>query len=102
MAVVRTGEIRGARLAGSVTTGAVDFALTLANGVIEIEQRHQDAPITDTFAYLADLGYEGRYLAPGGLRPLAEFDVDSWVAGEVSVDEAAEGTVELVGQHPGW
>ncbi len=36
------------------------------------------------------------------LARLAELGVDSWVAGEVGVDPAQQGTVELVGQHPGW
>ncbi|WGX97630.1 phosphoribosylformylglycinamidine cyclo-ligase [Nocardioides sp. L-11A] len=33
---------------------------------------------------------------------LGEFGIDSWVAGEVAPDPARQGTVELVGQHPGW
>jgi phosphoribosylformylglycinamidine cyclo-ligase len=36
------------------------------------------------------------------LARLAEFGIDSWVAGEVTPDPAQQGTVELVGQHPGW
>ncbi|NYI44143.1 phosphoribosylformylglycinamidine cyclo-ligase [Nocardioides aromaticivorans] len=36
------------------------------------------------------------------LARLGEFGIDSWVAGEVGVDPAQQGTVELVGQHPGW
>jgi hypothetical protein len=38
VAIVRGGDVRGARLNASVTGGALDFELTLANGVIEIEQ----------------------------------------------------------------
>ena len=38
VAVVQEGVLSGARLSGSVMTGALDFALTLANGVVEIEQ----------------------------------------------------------------
>src|SRR5688572_984980 len=38
VAVVREGTVTGANVSGSVTTGALDFALTLGNGVIEIEQ----------------------------------------------------------------
>jgi hypothetical protein len=38
VAVVREGTLAGARVAGSVMTGALDFELTLDNGVIEIEQ----------------------------------------------------------------
>ena len=33
---------------------------------------------------------------------LAGFGIDAWVAGEIAVDEEQQGTVELVGQHPGW
>jgi hypothetical protein len=38
VAIVREGTVSGPRFAGSVTTGALDFELRLANGVIEIEQ----------------------------------------------------------------
>jgi hypothetical protein len=36
--VVQGGTLTGTRLAGSVMTGALDFELTLPNGVMEIEQ----------------------------------------------------------------
>ena len=36
--VTQQGTITGARLSGSVMTGGLDFELTLANGVIEVEQ----------------------------------------------------------------
>ena len=36
--VAREGTITGARLSGTVMTGGLDFELTLANGVIEVEQ----------------------------------------------------------------
>jgi len=39
VAVVKDGDVRGPRLAASVTSGALDFELMLANGVVEIEQR---------------------------------------------------------------
>ncbi|MCG8148921.1 phosphoribosylformylglycinamidine cyclo-ligase [Pimelobacter simplex] len=38
----------------------------------------------------------------GALARLAESGIDSWVAGDVTVDPDQKGTVELVGQHPGW
>jgi hypothetical protein len=44
--------------------------------LVEIEQRHQDAPIGETFAHLAGLGYAGRYFGPHGLTALAQFDVE--------------------------
>jgi hypothetical protein len=37
-AVVQQGTLTGAKISGSVMTGALDFELTLANGVVEIEQ----------------------------------------------------------------
>lgn len=36
------------------------------------------------------------------LARLGEFGIDAWVAGDVAVDPDQKGTVELVGQHPGW
>ena len=38
VAVVQEGTLRGSKVTGTVMTGALDFELTLANGVIEIEQ----------------------------------------------------------------
>lgn len=38
VAVTQAGTLTGARLTGAVMTGALDFELTLGNGVIEIEQ----------------------------------------------------------------
>jgi len=43
--------------------------------LIEVEQRHQDAPIDAVFDHLAACGYDGYVVRDGGLRPLAEFDV---------------------------
>ena len=43
--------------------------------LIEIEQRHQEADIRETFEFLQGLGYSGSYLGPDGLRRLDEFDV---------------------------
>jgi phosphoribosylformylglycinamidine cyclo-ligase len=33
---------------------------------------------------------------------LGDFGIDAWAAGEVGVDPELRGSVELVGQHPGW
>jgi FkbM family methyltransferase len=41
----------------------------------EVEQRHREDPIENTFAFFADAGYRGWFLAEHRLRPLAEFDV---------------------------
>jgi hypothetical protein len=38
VAVVQQGTLAGSKLSGTVMTGALDFELTLGNGVIEIEQ----------------------------------------------------------------
>jgi phosphoribosylformylglycinamidine cyclo-ligase len=40
--------------------------------------------------------------ADTALARLRDFGIDAWVAGEVAVDPEQRGTVELVGQHPGW
>jgi FkbM family methyltransferase len=44
--------------------------------VIEIEQRHQDGDIQETFAYLAELGYDGYVIRRDGLASLDDFDVE--------------------------
>jgi FkbM family methyltransferase len=44
--------------------------------LIEIEQRHRVEDVSTTFAVFAALGYQGWMLAPGGLRPLAKFDLE--------------------------
>lgn len=42
---------------------------------VEIEQRHQDAPIQTTFDHMLSLGYDGYFLRSGTFFPLASFDV---------------------------
>ena len=59
--------IRGAR---RILTGSRPALL------VEIEQRHRDDDIRGTFSELDALGYAGFALFPGGLRPVARFDVD--------------------------
>lgn len=41
----------------------------------EVEQRHRQDPIENTFAFFTEMGYRGWFIAADGLRPLAEFDV---------------------------
>lgn len=43
--------------------------------LIEIEQRHQDRPVADTFALFERLGYTGWAFFPNGLRRVADFDL---------------------------
>jgi len=43
---------------------------------VEIEQRHQSAPVHETFSYLTGLGYVGYFLGRAGPRPLEEFDLE--------------------------
>jgi FkbM family methyltransferase len=43
--------------------------------LIEVEQRHQERPIGEVFAFLQELGYDGQVLHGSDLRPLSEFDV---------------------------
>jgi phosphoribosylformylglycinamidine cyclo-ligase len=40
--------------------------------------------------------------ADAAVALLAEHGIDAWVAGQVAAATGAGGTVELVGQHPGW
>jgi phosphoribosylformylglycinamidine cyclo-ligase len=40
--------------------------------------------------------------ADAAVALLAEYGIDAWVAGQVAAATGAGGTVELVGQHPGW
>lgn len=44
--------------------------------LVEIEQRHQEADIAETFSFLTSFGYRGSFLTSSGLRPLDEFDVN--------------------------
>jgi FkbM family methyltransferase len=44
--------------------------------LVEIEQRHQERPVEETFDRLASLGYRGFFLDGQDLRPLADFDVE--------------------------
>ena len=44
--------------------------------LIEIEQRHQESDIRETFAFLDALGYRGHFLREREVRPLGEFDLD--------------------------
>jgi FkbM family methyltransferase len=44
--------------------------------LVEIEQRHQERPIAETFAFLAEHGYAGHYFGPRGLAPIEQFDVE--------------------------
>jgi FkbM family methyltransferase len=44
--------------------------------LVEIEQRHQDTDIRQTFDYLRGLGYEGYGVYPDGIRALAQFEIE--------------------------
>ena len=43
--------------------------------LVEVEQRHQNSPIQETFDHLQALGYVGYAIRSTGIRPLAEFDI---------------------------
>jgi FkbM family methyltransferase len=61
---------------GSVLRGAEQtLTRSLPAILVEIEQRHQQADITETFGFLDSLGYQGHVVAAEGLRPLEGFDV---------------------------
>lgn len=46
------------------------------NIFVEIEQRHRDSPVHDTFDLLRDAGYEGYFVLDDRLHPLSGFDLD--------------------------
>jgi hypothetical protein len=56
VAVVRGGTLTGTRVNGSVMTGALDFELTLANGVIEVEQIYVLRTSEGRYVYLRAAG----------------------------------------------
>lgn len=62
----------GAVLAGCIHT----LTAWRPSLLVEIEQRHQRRPISETFDYLGGLGYTGYFVSGQVLRPLAEFDLD--------------------------
>jgi FkbM family methyltransferase len=43
--------------------------------IVEVEQRHREDPIEKTFAFFADAGYHGWFIAEDGLHPLEEFSI---------------------------
>jgi FkbM family methyltransferase len=43
---------------------------------IEIEQRHRERPVRETFDLLGDYGYTGYFVHRNRLRPLQEFDLE--------------------------
>jgi phosphoribosylformylglycinamidine cyclo-ligase len=74
--------------------------------VFDLVRRLGDVPQPDLEATLnCGVGMVA-LLAPAGVDAavalLAEHGIDAWVAGHVVAATGAGGTVELVGQHPGW
>jgi hypothetical protein len=62
VAVVQGGTLTGTRVSGAVLTGALDFELTLANGVVEVEQIYVLRTSEGRYVYLraAGTGAEAR------------------------------------------
>ena len=56
VAVAQGGTLTGTRINGSVMTGALDFELTLANGVIEVEQIYVLRTSDGRYVYLRAAG----------------------------------------------
>ena len=44
---------------------------------VEIEQRHRQSPVQETFDLLTEAGYDGYFVLENQLHPLSEFDLDS-------------------------
>jgi FkbM family methyltransferase len=65
--------------------------------LVELEQRHRDAPIETTFSFLARLGYEGYFLDRDGPRPLEQFDIERhqlrFLTGEMVAGSMPDGYV---------
>jgi FkbM family methyltransferase len=60
--------------------------------VIEIEQRHQDSDVNETFQFFEDLGYRGWAFFSHGVRPLSAFDLERDQLRFIRVDPTAEFT----------
>jgi FkbM family methyltransferase len=59
--------------------------------MVEIEQRHTMAPITETFEFIGNLGYRGEFLDSGGqTRDIREFDPTLDQAANLSNVDSAE------------
>jgi hypothetical protein len=56
VAVVQGGTLTGTRLTGTVMSGALDFELTLSNGVVEIEQIYVLRTSSGGYVYLRAAG----------------------------------------------
>jgi len=56
VAVAQGGRLAGTRINGSVMTGALDFELTLANGVVEVEQIYVLRTSDGRYVYLRAAG----------------------------------------------
>jgi phosphoribosylformylglycinamidine cyclo-ligase len=74
--------------------------------IFDLVRRLGDVPQPDLEATLnCGVGMVA-LLAPAavdqGVALLADHGIDAWVAGEVKAAEGPGGTVELVGQYPGW
>src|SRR5262245_60670195 len=56
VAVGVEGSVKGPKFSGTVATGALDFELTLANGVIEIEQAFVLQGADGSYLYVRNAG----------------------------------------------
>jgi hypothetical protein len=71
IAVGLAGTIEGARLSGAVATGALDLELTLANGVVEIEQALVLQAADGSFIYARNAGTGA---TAGDVRVVMDFE----------------------------
>jgi hypothetical protein len=80
-------------LTGGVTVLERDHPVLL----LEIEQRHRQRPIAETFDFLRGLSYDGYTLSTAGVRPLSTFDVErdqlSLIADDPGTDAPPAGYV---------
>ena len=79
VAITQEGTVSGPRLAGSVTKGALDFELSLANGVVEIEQVFVFRTGDGRFIFVRSTG-----TGPDGKDVRLVMDFEAPVAGDLA------------------
>jgi phosphoribosylformylglycinamidine cyclo-ligase len=71
----------------------------LVRKVGEVSQRDLEATLNCGVGMVALTAPDS---VDAAIARLAELGIEAWVAGAVEADSNSAGTVELVGQHPGW
>ncbi|WP_370240455.1 phosphoribosylformylglycinamidine cyclo-ligase [Aeromicrobium sp.] len=96
LARVMPAELKATLDRGTWTPGPV-FDVVRRLG--EVSQPDLEATLNCGVGMVAIVAPES---VDAALALLADAEVPSWVVGEIAVDPTQQGSVELVGQHPGW